>query len=146
MTIQEELQSIEEKNGILRAEDVVEYAKNKKTALHSQFVWEDTEAARLYRLYTARQVIKASVTIIERDNKEYTVRAFVSLTTDRTQEGGGYRSITTVLSDADMKKRMVSDALGELVTIRRKYKELSELSKVFLAIDEVSIERELATV
>jgi len=146
MTILEELRLIEGKHGVLKSEDVVEFARNKKTTLHGQFVWDDTEAARLYRLYTARQVILASVTILEREDKKYTVRAFVSLSPDRQEEGGGYRSITTVLGDSEMKGQMLKDALGELATIRRKYNSLSQLSKVFLAIDEVTIQRELVKV
>lgn len=151
MTVQEELRTIEAEHGILRPEDVVEFARNKKTALHSQFEWDDSEAAQKYRLWQARYVISTSVTIIEAEQKKYAVRAFVSLTPDRRAEGGGYRSIASVMTDDEMKAQLFKDALAELGTFRRKYHSLKQLSEVFEAIDalsqaEVEPERELVPV
>lgn len=149
MTVQEELRTIEAKHGILRPEDVVEFAQNKRTALHGQFEWDDSKAAHQYRLWKARYIISTSVTIIEAEEKRFTVRAFVSLTPDRKAEGGGYRSITSVMTDDEMKAQLFRDALGELGTFKRKYQGLKELSKVFEAIDalrEAEPERELVPV
>ena len=44
--IQDELELIAEAHGgILYPRDVVEFAKDEETALHSQFTWDDSEAA-----------------------------------------------------------------------------------------------------
>lgn len=137
MSIQEELNLIESKDGILRPAAVVEFARNKKTALHHLFTWDDTEAANQYRLWQARSIIKARVTIIEVEQKQYNVRAFVSLSPDRKEAGGGYRSITTVAADEVMRSQLLKDALGELGTFRRKYQGLRELARVFTEIEAV---------
>ena len=43
--ILEELEAIAKKHdGILRADDVVKYAKSPKTALHDKFEWDDQKA------------------------------------------------------------------------------------------------------
>ena len=87
------------------------------------------------------------MTIIEAEEKRFTVRAFVSLTPDRKSEGGGYRSIASVMTDDEMKAQLFKDALGELGVFRRKYQGLKQLSEVFAAIDAVQEpERELVPV
>lgn len=135
MTIQEELEAIrEEHNGILRAEDVLEYAKNPDTALHKKFIWDDTEAARQYRLAQARAVIR--VNVIVPDATLTPVRAYVSLYSDRQQPGGGYRHLSDVLTHNDRRKQLLAQALKEARTWREKYKNLAELAPVFGAIDE----------
>lgn len=139
--IKNELLEIHQKHGILRPEDVVDYAKNPGTALHSQFEWDDTEAARQYRLEQARRVIRVSVTLIEVDQPE--TRVYVSLASDRVA-GGGYRPTQTVLSDKEMRSEMLAMARSELKRVREKYKHLTELAKVFEAID--SMEDELVPV
>ena len=50
--IREELDRIKKSNeeGLLKAEEVVEFARNPTTALHDRFTWDDSAAARQYRL------------------------------------------------------------------------------------------------
>jgi hypothetical protein len=147
MTILEELQKIEAKNGILKPEDVVEYAANKRTALHSHFTWDDSIAAQKYRIWQARQIISVQVEYLER--AEETHQVFVSLTTDR-QDGGGYRPMVTVLNNTEMREQLLADALAEARLFKQKYQDLKELAAVFAAIEEVSKarprKRELAKV
>lgn len=132
-----ELESIAASHrGHLRAADVVEFAKDPETALHSRFTWDDTEAADRWRLQQARQIIRIAVTMYG-DDHPMPFRAFVSLQGDR-QSGNGYRALATVLSDEDLRERLLEQARQELEGFRRKYSALIELSKVFEAIDEVA--------
>ena len=136
--IQKELETIRKRNkGVLRPEDVVKFAKDKKTALHTQFEWSDTKAAKKYRLYQARQVI-LQVKIIPHPEAGTVTRAYVSLKDDRTMPGGGYRAVVDVLTDADRRAALMREALEELVVFRQKYKTLSELEPVFAAIAQVA--------
>jgi hypothetical protein len=50
--------------GVLRPEDVVSFAADPDTELHSRFEWDDTEAAQQYRLWQARQLIRVTVTVL----------------------------------------------------------------------------------
>lgn len=134
-----ELESIRKKNkGLLNPEDVVNFAKNPETALHSRFTWEDSEAAHQYRLWEARQIIRVVVTMDPISKKH--IRAFVSLSPDRTPNAG-YRATAEVLDSAALTKIMLHDALIELTKFRDKYaelKNLAELHDVFEAIDKAT--------
>lgn len=123
--------------GILRAEDVVSFAEDENTALHRCFQWDDSKAARLYRLNQARGIIRVAVNVLETSKGPVETRAFVSLTPDR-KEGGGYRAMADILSNQDLERRMIADALKELEVFRKKYQELSALKDLFIAIDALT--------
>lgn len=130
---QRELQVLcEENGGLLKPADVVEFARDENTALHCLFDWDDTEAARQWRLDQARQVIRLAVTVIKQDQPP--IRALVSLTTDR-KTGGGYRSLYDVLDSASLMEQLEADALAELRAVRRKYERINALAPVWRAID-----------
>lgn len=131
--IQAELMEIAKRNGgAISPHAVVEFARNKKTALHSRFTWDDTKAAQEYRLYEARQLLRVYVTVL--DGSTAPVRAFVSLPEDRSREAG-YRPIATVMSSEERRASLLAMAFAELEVFRHKYAALSELAEVFSAID-----------
>lgn len=117
--------------GMLKPADVVEFAKNPDTALHSHFEWDDTEAARAFRLVQARTVIQLVFAVVTENTEP--VRAFISLPSDRAT-GGGYRSIKEVLSDEGRRGEMLRDVIERLAALKRKYSHLSELVSVWSAI------------
>lgn len=60
----EEIERIRVKNGgSVQPEDVVDAARSKSSPLHAAFCWDDTKAARLYRLTQARNVLSAIIVI-----------------------------------------------------------------------------------
>ena len=119
-----------EHGGILAPEVVVEFAKDESTALHSQFNWDDTEAAHLYRLHQARNLIR--VQVYHEPQVERTTQVYVSLPEDR-ESGGGYRRMVDVLSDEDKRRQLLAMAIAELEVFQKKYQRLNELSEVFVA-------------
>ena len=121
-------------DGVIKPEDVVEFAKDPATALHTHFEWDDTEAAREYRLVQARTVIRLCITIVQEDVPP--VRAFVSLPSDRVR-GGGYRSIQDVVNDESRRQEMLRDALERLQAIKRTYAHLQALRPIFDAMEKV---------
>lgn len=118
--------------GLLKPEDVVDFARDPNTALHSEFEWDDSLAAHEHRLNQARNVIRLVVTIIGEQPEP--VRAFVSLPTDRVS-GGGYRSMADVVNDVSRRDEMIRDALERLLAAKRKYQHLVALQDVWMAID-----------
>lgn len=134
--VNSELEFIRVSNGgILLPEKVVEYARNSTTEIHKHFEWDDGEAAEKYRLSQARALIRVSVTVLDGHNES--VRAFVSLRTDRKQ-GGGYRSVVDVLSSQDLSDAMLDDARAEMEHFVKKYdaiKKLPLIEPVFAAIN-----------
>ena len=123
-------------NGKLKAEDVVEFAKDPTTSLHSHFTWDDTEAARRYRLDQARDLIQVVVTVIPGAAKEF--RAYVSMEDDRKEAGGGYRFMVSVLSDKEKRERLLAQALAEFDRWREKYEALTELAGIISARKKIS--------
>ena len=121
--------------GILKAEAVVEAAKSKKNPLHDSFNWDDTSAAELWRLRQAREIIRVTVIVMEGDSEP--IRAYASLMADRTQDGGGFRSMVAVLSDKDTRAQLLEEALSELDAMKARYGRLKELAAVFAAASKV---------
>ena len=61
-SVLDELERIAKANGgVLRAEDVVESARNERSPLHASFTWDNDEAAERWRLHQARNLIWVSV-------------------------------------------------------------------------------------
>lgn len=131
--IDAELESLRKQHGVIRPGDVVEYAADPGTALHSQFTWDDKVAGHQYRLWQARQIISVRVQIIEKANEP--VRLYVSLPSDR-KAGNGYRALVDVLNDEEQRAELLATAMAELVRVRRKYAAIKQLAPVYRAIDK----------
>jgi len=132
-------QIMEENGGLLRAEDVVEFAKNPKTTLHNAFEWDDKKASYKWRLFQANQLIRVAVTILPRENQEpIMVRPFVSLKEDR-YNGGGYRSTLEVMESPILRKTLLDEAKEDMQTFMDKYKSLEELAEVFVAMEPLIV-------
>lgn len=129
-----ELEAIRQANaeGMLLAEEVVDWAQaNPESELHKQFTWDVTAAARQHWIDQARQIIRVQVTIEPQTKR--TVRAYVSLPSDRTHDGG-YRDISAALARGRME--MVSEALAKLRRFRNQFSHLAELDPLWQAVDQ----------
>lgn len=120
--------------GVIRPMDVVQRAQNPESALHDCFTWDDEDAGHQYRLLQARNLLR--VYVITEATDVSPIRAFVSLTTDRHQAGGGYRALADVMNDDALRQQMLRDALAHLRSAQKQYKGLQQLDKVWEAVDE----------
>lgn len=137
----------DEHDGVLQPEAVVAAASDPDSPLHAQFEWDDTLAAAEYRLWQARVLIRRVIVEYEKapgDRAEH--QLFVSITTDRAKDGGGYRVLTDVLSDDELRQQLLLDARREMATFRSKFAKLTELAKVFdsMAETEQQIDQRVA--
>ena len=123
----------QEHGGLLMPQDVVEAAKPQASPLHNRFEWNNTAAARAFRLWQARQLI--SICVHVEPGITDPIPVFCSLSTDRAK--GGYRATATVMSDAEMREQLLQDALHELNVFQQKYARLRRLAEVFAAIRRV---------
>ena len=99
---------LEENEGLLTVDLVLAAAQSEDSPLHRHFTWDDSEAAIAYRRWQARSLIaKCRIVIESRPDTE--VRAFVSLPSDRLQDGGGYRLSYDVMHDADQKAELLRE-------------------------------------
>lgn len=133
----QELNRIASKSGgILKPEIVVEEARSEDSPLHSRFTWDDSEAAHQYRLEQARRLIRVTVQLIPNVSNE-PERVWVSLQQDQNCIGGGYRTLVSVLSDVELRKQLLTQAMEDMDRFEEKYSHLSELSEIFKAMKRI---------
>ena len=90
-----ELLNIQGKHGMLTAEGVLKEAKKKRHPLHNHFDWDNTKAAKRWRVHQANMLIsQATVTLTEHAPK--TVHAFVSI---KTEEGRQFVHTVDAIND-----------------------------------------------
>lgn len=120
------LMDIAKKNGgILQVDAVLDEAKDESSPLHGHFEWDDSVAAEAHRRYQARVLIqRCKITVVE--SEPTTIRAFVSLQSDR-EAGGGYRMTTKVMDDAALREELLHDIR---LTIARWNQKLNLLDSV----------------
>ncbi|HUV96056.1 MAG TPA: hypothetical protein VMV98_01180 [Acidobacteriaceae bacterium] len=122
-------------DGLIMPASLVELARNPDSSLHDQFTWDDGEAAQAWRIEQARRLLRVFVVEVSSPKSSVMTRAFVSLSSDR--DDGGYRAIADVLSDDDLKAKLIHDALDDLERVKVKYQTLHELDPVFSAVKKV---------
>lgn len=121
-------------NGLLEPDMVVTAARDEKSPLHAHFEWDDSIAAEAHRADQAREIIRAITIDISRSNVEpRPIRAFVNVEVGGQQ---GYASTMTAMSSADLRKQVIRKAWEELEAWRQRHAELTELGRIFTAIDE----------
>jgi EAL domain-containing protein (putative c-di-GMP-specific phosphodiesterase class I) len=121
-------------NGLLEPEMVVDAARDEASPLHPHFEWDDAAAAEEFRKDQARELVRALTVDISRSNLEQkTVRAFVNVETGGER---GYLSTFTAMSSEQLRKQVLERAFAELEAWRARHAELSELARIFAAIDE----------
>lgn len=109
----------------LLCKDVVDAARDPKSPGHSEFTWDNSEAARKYRLLQAGSLIRR-VYVLDVSNGHKTP-AFVSLLPDREEPGGGYRATSEVLSSEALRAQLELTAKAELRGWTERYKMLTDL-------------------
>jgi len=134
-----ELELIRKSEGGITPVAVVEKAKEKDSALHRHFEWDDGIAAGKYRIVQARKVIQ-SIEVIHRDAPKVAARVYSVTTQKATPEKPEptkiYQSTEEALKDPVMRDEILGNAIRDAIAFRRKYSALQELSQVFASVDE----------
>ena len=123
------------KKGIITPAALVEDAKRKSSPLHKCFEWDDTAAAKAYRITQAQYILRQIEVMIEReDETSFTVRAFHHIDTETKQ---GYTTIENARNDPEMWDCVISTALAEVRIWQQKYKDIEEFGDLFGEIDKL---------
>jgi hypothetical protein len=130
-----ELARIHERDGVLRADAVVDVAKSPRSRLHKFFEWDVQRAAEKHWLTTAGQLIRSIKIEVITSTREAPreVRAFVKL--DRSIRG--YTPMTEVLKNDDYIAMMLSRALAEFETWKKRYENIASFTDTFRGINGV---------
>lgn len=120
-----------QRNEMLVPSEAVKWARSHPDSeLHAALEWDDEVAGEQYRIQQVRQLVAIFI------SPQHNVRQYVSLSVDRV-EGGGYRTIESVMNAPDLRTIMLNDALHDLERVQAKYATLTELSKVWRVVEEV---------
>lgn len=123
-----EMQVIAEQKDVLLPEDVVEAARNPNSTMHSFFEWDDTEAARSFRLVQARWLIRSVEIVVERHDAKTTIapaysfqgkQGYVSTQAVIRTEGRLSVAIRTLKSCESQLERCAVPELDEAVSMLR---------------------------
>lgn len=99
---------------LLKPEAVVDAARPRSSPLHGYFTWNNAEAADQWRLVQARALLRSVIVMNPAGlDVQPTVR-YVSLLMDRSQPGGGYRAVETVLASQALREEYMHTAMTEL--------------------------------
>lgn len=105
--------------GALTAEAVLSAASDSKSPLHPWFDWDDTEAARKWRLEQARRLIKVFYITIEYEpNATVIVPKFVSEADDQG-DGRHYVRIIDVMDDDERRRELIVTTIERAASILR---------------------------
>ena len=108
--------------------------------MHDCYEWDDSKAAEKWRLQQSRQIMSCLTVVYEQVDsdqetvKSIEVRAFQNTSEERE---GRFLHVQDVMETPEYREIVLRKAFGELAAFRRKYSDLSELSKIISAIDSV---------
>ena len=113
-------------------QDIVDAAEDENTELHKCFEWDDTKAAKLYRIKQA--VMLTSNLIFKKEIKEDKSPAPVRIF-NKTDNSGGYKIPERTFKVQEEYEALLQRALAELHAFKVKYAALTELDYILELID-----------
>lgn len=121
--------------------EVLEDARDENSPIHDMFKWDDKEAAEKFRMFQASSLLSALVIKVEIVNKgkteeiEMPVRVVLK---HGHRSGGEHEHIKDILNDRERRGMMLEMAADELISIRRRFSYLKELTRVFHEVNNVT--------
>lgn len=112
---------------VIKAEVVVERARDEGSPLHSYFEWDDSVAGHQYRIVQARSLIRTLTVTMPDDEAEAQLPKYVSLKRDRKNKGGGYRETAQVLNNRELLDELERTAKADIEGVLRRYEMLKDL-------------------
>lgn len=128
--IGDRLEAIAE-DGELTATSVLAEAEREDSPLHKYFEWDDTEAARQYRLTQARGLVRSLMITFIKNQKTETTRAFhlVKYSRDDSQEPKKqYVPAMKIFSDRELSDQIIRTAEAAMRSWLTRFEQYSELS------------------
>lgn len=125
MTLTEQLSAIRDEHGSLTPEVVVDAASHPDHPLHSRFDWDDTVAARKWRLEQAGQLLR--VTYKPHPDKPSDLRAFVALKGEDSARAE-YVPTGEAMSNPISREIVLRSMDREWKAFKRRYQEMREFS------------------
>jgi Cu/Ag efflux pump CusA len=118
----------------LTPETIVNESTPKESPLHEIFEWNNEKAGHEWRKQQARVMIGNLVTVQIEEQEVEPVRAFINVAGEENE----YAPIEVVVRNQELYDRYVMQALRELESYKKKYRDIMELKKHFDDLDRFS--------
>lgn len=141
ITVGTELMKLSSKNkGRLTSTVVLAAAKNVESPLHGLFIWNDSQAAMMYRKVQAREIARCIV-VVKTDTPQGNAEgkpmfSHVQVHHSTGERHHGYINTGSGRRDPDYRGQMVETAIRQLRDWYDKYWDLSEIAELITAIEE----------
>ena len=140
MSVQAELQEIYDRHGRLTPAIVVEEASDPDHPVHRRFEWDDSEAARKYRLSQAGSLIRSVTVVVEKPghSEPIEVRAFISETDmgrgrEESPDTGAYLPVEEVIDNDVLRSAWFRSLERDWQRLRRRAGDSQEFAQMVLA-------------
>jgi hypothetical protein len=147
--VERALERVARPDGMFEPQDVVDAARPASSVLHPYFEWDDSEAAREYRLWQARNLTRAvEVRVLTADNAEHWVPKFnsVMVQTDAGVNERRYATLAVVKQQPDLIAQVQQRLEDELLACKRRYEAHAHIpefhqrfAEVFDAVDRLAL-------
>lgn len=133
-------------DGGVTPEMVVKASKAKNSPLHDYFEWNDGKAAQGYRLWQARMMMRDMTVEIEDVKTREFQNIIVEIDDSKTRK---YYHLDQILSDDDLKKRVLAQVTRQLRFMIQRYNDHKEVYRLvntdYLSELESELSREPAS-
>ena len=133
-----ELHRIEQKFGEVTPRNLLDESTPEDAVMHPCYEWDDEKAADKYRLWQSRHILSClTVSYVQTETPEprkIEVRAYQNVSDERN---GRFINVQSAMEQTTTRDMVLMNAIKELQMFRKKYADLSELSKIISVIDEV---------
>ena len=147
--VRAEIQAIFDRDGEVTVSAILDKAKNKRSALHAQFEWDDTKAAAEYRNIQARHLArKVRVVAIKAAEPERLIHVPKITPRDKGDSGeGAYKPASVIVRSKTDFQMALEAALMRLQSAQRAVEELraavqesddESLPKILLAYEALA--------
>lgn len=126
------LLAIREKRGQLTAEIVVEEAQDPMHPLHHRFEWDDSEAARKYRISQAQQLLRVRYKADVGDERS-DMRAFWVTRDAAGAPTSTYEPMEEIIMDPMQRQLMLLQMRRDWQTFKKRYQHMVEFTNEILS-------------
>jgi len=135
--IDAELARIAGETGKLTPDDVLAAAQDEASPPHELFEWDDTEAARLWRIEQARAVIRSVRVEIKTETKTVSTVFYVR-DPSRESKSQGYVSLPKLRTDDELMREALAGEFGRAAANLNRAKSLAEALKLLAEVEEIA--------
>ena len=125
---------------MLNASNLVEVSKPEDAPLHSEFEWDDEQAAGQWREHQALHLINCLVQIDETAERTEPVRVYFQV----EEASNNYEQLDVIVRSEDKTKKLLKQALQELIAYKRKYAAILQQCDAVKEINSLQMKMELS--